>query len=147
MNTPRKGMPPGPVDEHDWQVQESAISAATDRRDALLARALRSMPVSQPPAGFAASVARLAVAGAPIVAPAKEPKLDRVLLDILVVVFAVSAIVVVAIYGREWLAMSGEAIGSNATLWALAGAACLGLSWAMGGVRRLFESLHPAISS
>ena len=146
MNTPRNGTPPAPVDDHDWRAQENALASAADRRDALLARALRTLPVSQPPAGFAAGIARLAAAGAPVAMREEEPKLERVLLNVLVVAFALAAVVVVAIYGGTWLSMSGDAIGNNATQWVLAGAACLGLSWMLGGARQLFEMAHPAAS-
>ncbi|HRO26873.1 MAG TPA: sulfatase-like hydrolase/transferase [Luteimonas sp.] len=66
MNTPRppRSTDAHPVDERDWLAQERALpDPSGDRRDAVLARALRTMPVSRPPADFAAEVARLAAAG------------------------------------------------------------------------------------
>ena len=143
MNTPRHD---NAADTHEWTAQEEALSTPVRRADALLARALRTQPLSQPPADFAAAVARMARQASPLAAR-EEPKLDRVLLNLLVAVFAVSAVVVVALYGSTWLAMSGEAIGRNATQWLLAGSACLGLSWAFGGARRLFEATHADASA
>lgn len=137
MNTPRHD-----IDAREWAAQEDALSAPVRRADAVLVRALRTPPASQPPADFAASVARLAQQGAPVAAREESPAFDRWLLNALLAVFALAAAVVVALYGPQWWAMSGRAIGTAATQWGLAGAACLALSWAMGSARRLVEATH-----
>ncbi|MGJ4729868.1 hypothetical protein ACQYWP_11380, partial [Luteimonas sp. SDU101] len=63
MNTrPPRPSTPGPVAERDWLAQEQALEASSRRADALLARALHSQPLSQPPQDFAAGVAALAAA-------------------------------------------------------------------------------------
>lgn len=134
------------VDEQDWRAQEAGLAGAADRRDALLARALRTSPASRPPQGFAEDVARLVATGALATGRQPEPEpesnLERVLLNALLVVFAVSAVVVVAIQGGQWWAMAGDAIGTGATQWLLAGVASIALSWGLGGMRRLLDAAH-----
>ena len=54
MNTrPSRPTAPGPVADRDWQAQEQALASPGHRADALLARALRSQPLPEPPPGFA----------------------------------------------------------------------------------------------
>ncbi len=145
MNANRTDNTAQHVDEQDWRAQETALAGASaDRRDALLARALHTLPASRPPQGFAEDVARLVAAGGLAKArqPEPEPNLERVLLNALVVVFAVSAVVVVVTQGGQWWAMAGDAIGTGATQWLLAGVACIALSWGLGGVRRLLDAAH-----
>jgi len=136
---PRAGEPPA-IEERDWLAQERAL-AGGDRRDALLAQALRTQPVASPPPGFAADMARL-------VAPADalrsdDGRLERTLLNGLFVLFALGSLVVALIYGGQWFALANQSLGAAGTQWALAGAACVALSWALGGARRLFAPMPP----
>lgn len=137
---PPRSPDPRPVDERDWLAQERALAgAAGDRRDALLARALRTPPASRPPADFAASVARMAAtAAAAGVAP--EPRFERVLVNALLGLLALAGTVVALLWGGQWLALAGARFGAHATLWALLAGACLLLSWLPGGARRLYEA-------
>ncbi|MCW5580798.1 MAG: hypothetical protein KIS72_05620 [Luteimonas sp.] len=129
---PQSGEPPE-IEERDWIAQERALMDG-DRRDALLALALRTLPVASPPPGFAAEMARL-------VAPATredDERLDRLLLNALLCALALGTLVVALVYGGDWLALADRSLGAGAMPWALAGAACVGLSWALGGASRLF---------
>lgn len=143
MNDTRPPRPavPRSVEERDWLAQERALAhPAGDRRDALLARALRTMPVSQPPADFAAAVAALAASGATVASREPDAKLERMLFNGLLAVFALAVVVVAAMYGGQWWAMASEGLGRGAAQWALAAGACLLLSWLPGGARRLYEA-------
>ncbi len=138
MNTThRHDAGPPPVDERDWLAQERALAQGGDPRDALLARALRTPPAASPPPGFAADMARLVT---PAVVPRDEGRLERLLLNTLFVVMAAGALVVTLLYGSHWLAALDGLLGQRATQWALAGAACVALSWALNGARRLWAT-------
>ncbi|WP_202839661.1 hypothetical protein [Luteimonas saliphila] len=127
------------VAERDWQAQERALSgAAGDRRDLLLARALRTMPVSQPPVDFAAAVARLAASGRRD--PAPESSLERVLLHVLLAAMALTGAGAVAVYGARWWTLAGELFGTQAAQWGVIAALCLLLSWLPNGVRRVLDA-------
>lgn len=127
------------VAERDWQAQERALSRATDdRRDLLLARALRTMPVSQPPADFAAAVARLAASEGR--QAATESRLERVLLHVLLAAMALVAAGAVAMYGARWWALTGELFGTQAARWGVIAGLCLLLSWLPQGVRRVLDA-------
>lgn len=139
---PRAGEPPA-IEERDWLAQERAL-AGGDRGDALLAQALRTQPVASPPPGFAADMARLA---APVAAVRDDGRLERLLLNGLLVALALGTFVVALIYGGQWLALANRSIGAGGTQWALAGAACVALSWALGGARRLFAPMPPAAAA
>ncbi len=141
MNTTRNGPPPA-IDEHHWRAQEDALAGAGDRHDALLARALATLPASQPPAGFAAAVARLA-ATRPLLALPVEPAFERVLLNVLAWILALAALAAAALYGGQWLAQLRAGLGEGAATWVLAAAACAGLSWALGGLRAWRERRPP----
>lgn len=102
--------------------------------DQQIIRALRQEPDAGPPADFARSVAaRVAPA------PAPEAGLERWLLRGLVAVFALSALVVAGMQGREWLAgfmaLPLAAAGPSALNWAAALLACVGVSWSLERVR------------
>ena len=130
MNTPRmpRATGPRPVDEQDWRAQERAIAAPSgDPRDALLARALRTLPVSQPPDGFAAEVAALAAAGARVDTEA-DGGLERILLRVLLLLLSRVAAGALAYYGGGWWAAARSALGAGAAQWAFAGLACLLMS-------------------
>ena len=142
---PRAGEPPA-IEERDWLAQERALApAGGDRRDALLAQALRTQPVAPPPPDFAADMARL-------VAPARavrgdDGRLERLLLNGLFAVMALGTLVAALAYGGEWFALANRSLGAGGTQWALAGAACVALSWALGGARRLFAPLPPTAAA
>ena len=141
---PRAGEPPA-IDERDWIAQEHAL-AGEDRRDALLARALRTPPPSAPPPpGFAADMARLVAPAA--AAHQDEGRWEKRLLNGLFVAFALGALVVALLYGGQWFALASRALGAGGAQWALAGAACVALSWALGAARRLFVSLPPTAAA
>ena len=142
MNT-RPTRPTGPVSEQEWRAQEQALSAPARRADVLLARALRTTPVPQPPPGFAAEVAALAAAR-PRAATADDGRVERALLHGLLAVLAMSTLVVLAWFGGQWWDLARGALGAQAVQLSLLGAACLLLSWLPGAARRL---IHEAQAS
>lgn len=140
---PSRPTDPAPVEEADWLAQEQALSMPSGRRaDALLARALRTLPVSQPPPGFAAAVAQLAAAG-PHQAVATDTQLERHLLNALLGLLALASLGAAAWYGSQWWSLASQALGAGAAQWALLGAACLLLSWLPGAARRLHGGAPP----
>lgn len=136
MNTrPSHPTAPGPVADRDWQAQEQALASPGHRADALLARALRSQPLPEPPPGFAAAVAALA-ASTPAPRPA-DAGLERSLLNALLAILALSTLATLGYFGGQWWALASQALGSGAAQWALLGAGCLLLSWLPEAARRL----------
>ncbi len=139
------------IDEREWQAQERGMHAAqgddadlastADFRTAryrVVAQALRSTPVSRPPVDFASSVARLAVAR-------RDAGLEHVLSHMLLVVFAISSLVVVALYGWQWWQSVHQAFGGDALAWLMAGTGCLVVSWVFGQLRiKNFSELEMA---
>lgn len=105
-----------------------------DNIDRCIDRALRREPDAGPPPDFARSVAARVD-----LASASDARMERWLLRGLAAVFACSALAVVALYGREWIA--GFALllpaGASATVmnWMLALLACIALSWSFERVR------------
>lgn len=128
---------PDAVSERDWLAQEHALHSPDRRADLLLARALRTMPVSQPPPEFAAQVAALAAAGHRPCPAADEAPLERVLLRILLALLGLSTLGALAWFGGRWWALASEALGAGALQWALVGAVCLLLSWLPDLARRM----------
>lgn len=128
------------IDEREWQAQERGMHAAqgddtgvADSRTAhyrVVAQALRSTPVSQPPVDFASNVARLAVTRS-------DAALERMLSKILSVVFAISSLLVIALYGGRWWQSVHQAFGGDALAWPLAGVGCLAVSWVFGQLRAI----------
>ena len=133
-------------DEHEWQAQERALreerSGVVASDDPLLAhyrqvaRALRQPAASAPPPDFARRVAAsVAAAHAP-----PDMRLEMLLLRALSGLLGVSAIVAAALYGGRWLhafaALLPPIVTGTALNWALAVAACLGLSWSFGRLQR-----------
>jgi hypothetical protein len=124
------------IDPREFELQERALREDAAWRD--VARALRRSP-GEPPADFAASVAALAGAGvAPAPAAATpEGRIERWLLRALTVVLGLSCIGALALYGGQWLggvaegfdAVARDIGGPTALNWALAAAACMGMSW------------------
>jgi hypothetical protein len=132
------------IDEHEWLAQEralreeraGAIAAGDDpllARYRQVARALRRPLPDALPADFARSVAmRVAHAG-------PDMRLEQQLLRVLSLLLAVSAIAALVLYGGQWprafaAALPSLAVGTTMN-WALALAACLGLSWSFERLR------------
>jgi anti-sigma factor RsiW len=131
-----------PIDEARWQAQEQAFLAArrgdadADPGDLRIARALRRAPAPALPFDFAAQVAAMARAQA-----VADSRLEQALLRGLAVVFALSAAVVVAWYGRGWVAGLAAVLpgGSDAVGWSGVAALCVLGNWGFGALRRQIE--------
>ena len=139
MNTREKNT----HEEHEWQAQERALhdernGAATgdDPLQAhyrLVARALRQPLPHALPDDFAAGVAARARQQAAHAPP--DLRIEQRLVRALVVVLALSAAVVLAWYGPQWLQVIAVLLPGAALNWTLALMACVGVSWS-------FELLH-----
>lgn len=135
------------IDEARWQAQEQARrgDAEADADDLRIARALRRAPAADLPSDFAAQVAALAraQAAAQAAAPAvaEQALFEQRLLRGLFLVFALSAAVVVAWYGRGWVADLAAVLpgGSDAVGWSGIAMLCLLCNWGFGALRRQFE--------
>ena len=128
-------------DEREWQLQERALREERDGAPAgeepalaqyrRVARALRSPLPDALPADFAAQVAARAVARAH-----SGDRLERILTQLLLALLAFSGVVAAMVWGGDWWRSSAALLPSPRHLdvalpWAVAVAACLGLSWAM----------------
>lgn len=126
---------PTAVDDARWHAQERARRGdpEADPRDLRVARALRQAPPMALPPDFAAQVAARARADA-----AAGLDLEAWLLRALGVVFALSAAVVVAWFGRGWAAGLVQVLpgGREALGWCGAVALCLLANGALGLLRR-----------
>ena len=130
------------ADEQRWQAQERAFLSArrgdadADAADLRIAHALRRVPPVDLPFDFAAQVASLARVQA-----AANSLLERRLLRGLVLVFALSAAVVVGWYGRGWIAALAAVLpgGSEAVGWSGAAVLCLLANWGWGALRMQLE--------
>ena len=126
------------IDEALWLAQEKARrgDADADPDDLRIAHALRRAPSMDLPFDFANQVASLARAQA-----AANSLLEQRLLRALVAVFAVSAAVVVAWYGRAWPAELAAVLpgGSDAVSWSGAAALCVLANWGFGALRGHLE--------
>lgn len=133
------------IDEALWLAQEKARrgDADADPDDLRIARALRRAPAVDLPFDFASQVASLARAQA-----VANSVLEQRLLRALVGVFAVSAAVVVAWYGRAWPEALAAILpgGSDAVAWSGAAALCVLANWGFGALRGRFESRSHATS-
>jgi len=100
--------------------------------DQHILRALRQEPDAGPPADFARRVA--AAAGS---APRPVASVEQWLLRGLVAVFVLSALVVGAMHGRDWLAGLPALPGAGMSTWNWAAAllACIALSWSLDRLR------------
>lgn len=131
------------IDDARWQAQEQARrgDADADADDLRIARALRRAPAVDLPPDFAAQVAALARAQAAAPAVAEQALLEQRLLRGLFLVFALSAAVVVAWYGRGWVADLAAVLpgGSDAVGWSGIAMLCLLGNWGFGALRRQFE--------
>ena len=144
MNIPDREIP---IDEQRWQAQERAFDCArrgdadADPAELRIARALRRAPSVELPIDFAAAVARSAAAQMASLARAQAAPpstvLEQRLLHGLVVVFALSAAVVVAWLGRGWTAELVAILpgGGNAVAWSGIAALCLLGNWSLGLLR------------
>lgn len=123
-----------PFDDQGWQAQENARRGDPDADpvDLRIARALRRAPSVELPADFASQVAALARTQAMFSAV-----LEQRLLRGLVLVFALSAAVVVAWFGRGWVAELATVLpgGQDAVAWSGVAALCVLGNWAFGLVR------------
>lgn len=122
------------ADAQRWQAQEKARRSDPDA-DALelrIAAALRHAPVVDLPADFAARVAALARTQATFSAV-----LEQRLLRGLVLVFALSAAVVVAWFGRGWVGELATVLpgGQDAVAWSGIAALCVLGNWGVGLLR------------
>ncbi|MDH5835139.1 hypothetical protein [Luteimonas kalidii] len=124
--------------ERDWLAQERALAGAGDRRDALLARALRTAPASVPPHGFAAAVARVAASG-PVPHAVPDAGLEGRLLQTLLVLMGLVGAGALALYGPQWWALAREAFGAGGAQWSLVAGICLLLSWLPTAARWLVQ--------
>jgi len=126
------------IDEARWLAQEKARrgDADADPDDLRIAHALRRAPAMDLPFDFASQVASLARAQA-----VANSVLEQRLLRGLVLVFAVSAAVVVAWYGRAWPAELAAVLpgGSDAVGWSGAAALCVLANWGFGALRGHLE--------
>lgn len=126
------------IDEARWQAQEKARrgDADADANELRIARALRRARPVELPFDFATTVARSAAAQV-----AADSRLEQALLRGLAVVFALSAAVVVAWYGRGWAADLAAVLpgGSDAVGWSGVAALCVLGNWGFGLLRRQVE--------
>lgn len=127
-------------DEFDWQAQERAFQAArrgdidADAVDRRIVRALGRAPVVDLPPGFANQVAAMARAQG-----LENAGLEQRLLHLLVTVFALSAAVVVMLYGQGWAASLATRLpgGDTSFAWSAVAALCLLGNWGLDAIRRL----------
>lgn len=128
-----------PVDEQRWQAQEKARRGDrdADALDLRIARALRRAPSVDLPVDFAAQVAALARVQAASAIVTEQSLLEQCLLRGLVIVFALSSAVVVAWFGRGWIADLAEVLpgGGDAVAWSAVAALCLLGNWGFGLLR------------
>ena len=127
------------IDAAHWQAQEQArrLHPDADPAELRIARALRRAPPVDLPADFAARVAALAHAQAAAPALQAPTLLEQRLLRGLVIVFALSAAVVVAWLGRGWVADLATVLpgGGDAVAWSGVAALCLLGNWGVGLLR------------
>ena len=126
------------IDELRWRVQEKArrLDPDADPAELRIARALRrATPMDLPP-GFAVQVAALARAQASLAA-SEQSLLEQRLLRGLVIVFALSAAVVIAWFGRGWVSELAAVLpgGGDAVAWSGVAALCLLGNWGVGLLR------------
>lgn len=133
-----------PIDAARWQAQENARRGDPDAdpADLRIARALRRAPSVDLPDDFASQVAALARTQA-----MASAVLEQRLLRGLVLAFALSAAVVVAWFGRGWVAELGAVLpgGRDAVAWSGIAALCLLGNWGFGLLRdRIERGAHAA---
>ena len=128
------------MDDARWQAQERArrLDPDADPAELRIARALRRAPPLDLPMDFAAQVAALARAQSAPSAIPEQSLLEQRLLRGLVIVFALSAAVVVAWFGRGWVAELAAVLpgGGDAVAWSGIAALCLLGNWGVGLLRQ-----------
>lgn len=134
------------IDEVRWLAQEKARrgDADADPDELRIAHALRRAPAMDLPFDFATTVARSAASQVASLARTQavaNAVLEQRLLRGLVGVFALSAAVVVAWYGRAWPGELAAVLpgGSDAVGWIGAAALCVLANWGFGAVRGHLE--------
>lgn len=120
--------------EVEWRAQERARlgAADADERDVRVANALREVPEIGLPADFAIRVAGLVRAQA-----TNDSRFEEGLLRGLLLLFAISAMVTVAWFGRSWPADLAAALpgGRDAVGWTAIAAVCAICNWCLGLLR------------
>lgn len=144
-------IPEDGFDEREWRLQERACReapaglASDDSVDAIqyrrIAEALRRPPTDGLPPEFAADLARRVAPG--VLDAVSEWRFERILLRALVAAFALGALGVLGVYGTTLVAMARAAAGGNGLSWAVAVAACAGLSWAFDRLLRSIGRRQP----
>jgi Na+/alanine symporter len=132
------------IDEREWQAQERGMRSTHDNalEDSLtqhyrvVANALYSSLRSQPPDNFASTVAQLA-------ATRSNRGLERMLLQMLLIVFAISSIIVFVLYGGRWWQSLHQTFASDALAWLLASMSCLLVSWVFGQLHYFRDDRSP----
>jgi len=126
------------MDDARWQAQERArrLDADADPAELIIARALRRAPPVDFPVEFAATVPPAARALRALAASHQSLREQRLLRG-LVIAFALSAAVVVAWFGRGWVAELAAVLpgGGDAVAWSGVAALCLLGNWAVGLLR------------
>lgn len=127
------------IDDTRWQAQERArrLDPDADPAELRIARALRRAPPVDLPADFAAQVAALALTQSVSATAPEQSLLEQRLLRGLVIVFALSAAVVVAWFGHRWVAELAALLpgGGDAVVWSGVAALCLLGNWGVGLLR------------
>ena len=137
------------IDAAHWQAQEQArrLHPDADPAELRIARALRRAPPVDLPADFAAQVAALAHAQAASPTVPEQSLLEQRLLRGLVIVFTLSAAVVIAWMGRGWAAELATVLpgGGDAVAWSGVAALCLLGNWGVGLLRQQYaRGMHAA---
>ena len=147
------------IDEREWQAQERAMQdarAGLDSNDPMAARyrkvadALRTPLPDALPMDFAAQVAKLAESNARaplLVQQAQNGVMESRMLRASLWALGLGSAIVVAMYGREWLAPTLDLLHLESAVamnWALALGACVGMTWATEMLRRRRESTPAA---
>ena len=128
------------IDDARWHAQEKArhLDPDADPIELRIARALRRAPPDALPVDFARQVAALAHGQARSPAVPEQSLLEQRLLRGLVIVFALSAAVVVAWLGRGWASELAAVLpgGADAVAWSGVAALCVLGNWGVGVLRQ-----------
>ena len=71
-----------------------------------------------------------------------DTRLEQALVRALIAVMVLGALVVVVLFGRDWLAAL-DAYGTGASGWVATAVACVALTWGVEGLRRWRFSREP----
>ena len=127
------------IDDARWQAQEKArrLDSDADLAELRIARALRRAPPVELSVDFAAQIAALALTQPASATAPEQALLEQRLLRGLVIVFALSAAVVIAWFGRGWVAELAAVLpgGGDAVAWSGVAALCLLGNWGVGLLR------------